>query len=214
MPTDLLEPAGRCSGCWPHDGEVDGGAVGRFSFYRGPRIIATDRQAPRIYPQMIRLCSRLDSVLFTPKMSEIPSYGNYSRSPLVIPGRGGRWRGRRRWCRRRASAARYGVVDNTIAKSAALTLALRRVCALAFQAGGIVLFIGWRVGAKPTPLVRRRADVEYQKEIGPAVGPGPADQDSPRRSAWRDFGSRHECRLSGDGVEELAVQGEVAGLQT
>jgi hypothetical protein len=47
----------------------------------GPRIIATDRQAPRIYPRMIRLCSRFDSVLFTPKMSEIPSYGNYSRSP-------------------------------------------------------------------------------------------------------------------------------------
>jgi hypothetical protein len=32
MPTDLLGPPGRCSGCWPHDGEVDGGAVGRFSF--------------------------------------------------------------------------------------------------------------------------------------------------------------------------------------
>ena len=29
---------------------------------------------------MIRLCSRFDSVLFTPKMSAIPSYGNYSRS--------------------------------------------------------------------------------------------------------------------------------------
>jgi hypothetical protein len=27
MPTDLLEPPGRCSGSWPHDGEVDGGAV-------------------------------------------------------------------------------------------------------------------------------------------------------------------------------------------
>ena len=30
MPTDLLDlfgPPGRCSGCWPHDGEVDGGAV-------------------------------------------------------------------------------------------------------------------------------------------------------------------------------------------
>jgi hypothetical protein len=52
--------------------------------FRGPRIIATDRQAPRIYPRMIRLCSRFDSVLFTPKMSAIPSYGNYSRSPLVI----------------------------------------------------------------------------------------------------------------------------------
>jgi hypothetical protein len=22
--TDLLEPPGRCSGCWPHDGEVAG----------------------------------------------------------------------------------------------------------------------------------------------------------------------------------------------
>ena len=30
MPTDLLdllEPPGRRSGCWPHDGEVAGGAV-------------------------------------------------------------------------------------------------------------------------------------------------------------------------------------------
>jgi Raf kinase inhibitor-like YbhB/YbcL family protein len=52
--------------------------------YRGPRIIATDRQAPRIYPRMIRLCSRFDSVLFTPKMSAIPSYGNYSRSPTLL----------------------------------------------------------------------------------------------------------------------------------
>jgi hypothetical protein len=55
----------------------------QFHLFRGPRIIATDRQAPRIYPRMIRLCSRFDSVLFTPKISEIPSYGNYSRSPLV-----------------------------------------------------------------------------------------------------------------------------------
>ena len=55
----------------------------RNRHFRGPRIIATDRQAPRIYPRMIRLCSRFDSVLFTPKISEIPSYGNYSRSPLV-----------------------------------------------------------------------------------------------------------------------------------
>src|SRR5674476_718803 len=30
---------------------------------------------------MIRVCSRFDSVLFTPKISENPSYGNYSRSP-------------------------------------------------------------------------------------------------------------------------------------
>src|ERR1039458_1124160 len=36
---------------------------------------------------MIRLCSRFDSVLFTPKMSEIPSYGNYSRSPIAYRGR-------------------------------------------------------------------------------------------------------------------------------
>ena len=50
----------------------------------GPRIIATDRQAPRIYPRMIRLCSRFGSVLFTPKMPAIPSYGNYSRSPVVV----------------------------------------------------------------------------------------------------------------------------------
>ena len=49
-----------------------------YTNIRGPRIIATDRQAPRIYPRMIRLCSRFDSVLFTPKMPAIPSYGNYS----------------------------------------------------------------------------------------------------------------------------------------
>ena len=28
--TDLLGPPGRCSGCWPHDGEVDGCAVEIF----------------------------------------------------------------------------------------------------------------------------------------------------------------------------------------
>jgi hypothetical protein len=48
---------------------------------RGPRIIATNRQAPRIYPRMVPRCSRFDSVLFTPKMTAIASYGNYSRSP-------------------------------------------------------------------------------------------------------------------------------------
>jgi hypothetical protein len=37
---------------------------------------------------MIRLCSRFDSVLFTPKMPAIPSYGNYSRSPKVEIGDG------------------------------------------------------------------------------------------------------------------------------
>ena len=53
---------------------------------RGPRIIATDRQAPRVYPRMIPLCSRFDSVLFTPKMSAIASYGNFSRSPIRFRG--------------------------------------------------------------------------------------------------------------------------------
>src|ERR1035437_6273808 len=52
----------------------------------GPRIIATDRQVPRICPRMIPLCSRFDSVLFTPKMFRIASYGDYSRSPLVLNG--------------------------------------------------------------------------------------------------------------------------------
>ena len=28
---DLLGPSGRCSGCWPHDGEVAGGAVAIFA---------------------------------------------------------------------------------------------------------------------------------------------------------------------------------------
>src|SRR5450755_4355957 len=51
---------------------------------RGPRIIATDRQAPRVYPRMIPLCSRFDSVLFTPTMSAIASYGNFSRSTVLI----------------------------------------------------------------------------------------------------------------------------------
>ena len=51
--------------------------------YRGPRTIATDRQAPRVYPRVIPHCSRFDSVLFTPKMFAIASYGNFSRSPIV-----------------------------------------------------------------------------------------------------------------------------------
>jgi hypothetical protein len=55
------------------------------SLYWGPRIIATDRQAPRICPRMIPLCSRFDSVLFTPKMFRIASYGDYSRSPTIFP---------------------------------------------------------------------------------------------------------------------------------
>src|ERR1035437_8986891 len=50
---------------------------------RGPRIIATDRRAPLIGPRMIPLCSRFDSVLFTPKMFRIASYGDYSRSPVA-----------------------------------------------------------------------------------------------------------------------------------
>jgi hypothetical protein len=35
-------------------------------------------------PRMIPLCSRFDSVLFTPKMSAIVSYGNFSRSPSIF----------------------------------------------------------------------------------------------------------------------------------
>jgi hypothetical protein len=52
--------------------------------YWGPRIIAANGQAPRIYPRMILLCSRFDSVLFTPKRSAIATCGNYSRSPIVL----------------------------------------------------------------------------------------------------------------------------------
>jgi hypothetical protein len=33
---------------------------------------------------MIPLCSRFDSVLFTPKMFRIASYGDYSRSPSLF----------------------------------------------------------------------------------------------------------------------------------
>jgi hypothetical protein len=42
MATDLLEPAGRCSGCWPHDGEVAGGAVADFVL-----VISGSRRRPR-----------------------------------------------------------------------------------------------------------------------------------------------------------------------
>ena len=50
MPTelDLLEPSGRCNGCWPHDGEVDGGAVGRFF------ILVFHRALPDL--QRMKLC--------------------------------------------------------------------------------------------------------------------------------------------------------------
>jgi hypothetical protein len=53
------------------------------SDFREPRIIAADRQAPRIYPRMIPLCSRFDSVLFTPKRSAIATFGYFSRSLLI-----------------------------------------------------------------------------------------------------------------------------------
>src|SRR5450631_302082 len=56
----------------------------RHAGYRGPRIIAADRQGPRIYPPMIPLCSRFDSVLFTPNMSAIACHGNYSRPPKAL----------------------------------------------------------------------------------------------------------------------------------
>lgn len=50
--------------------------------FRGPRIIAPERQVRRVYPRMIPLCSRFDSVLFTPKMPAIACHRNYSRSPV------------------------------------------------------------------------------------------------------------------------------------
>jgi hypothetical protein len=62
-----------------------------------------------------------------------------------------------RSCRRRGDGA-VGAVElsevqlrglrQQIARSAALVVCLRRVCALAFQAGALVLFIRWRVGAE------------------------------------------------------------------
>jgi hypothetical protein len=61
--------------------ESDDVAARVGGYLRGPRIIAPDCQAPRIYPRMIPLCSRFDSVLFTPKTSAIACHGNYSRSP-------------------------------------------------------------------------------------------------------------------------------------
>src|ERR1019366_8873524 len=63
-------------------------SAGLRTVFRGPRIIATNRQAPRIYPRMIPLCSRFDSVLFTPKMSAIASCGNYSRFPKAVASTG------------------------------------------------------------------------------------------------------------------------------
>jgi hypothetical protein len=48
---------------------------------REPRIIAAHRQAHRIYPGMIPLCSRFDSMLFTPKRSAIATFGYFSRLP-------------------------------------------------------------------------------------------------------------------------------------
>ena len=51
MLLDLLDRPGRCSGCWPHDGEVGGGAESLFRDFRfaaddGARAIgATDAAA-------------------------------------------------------------------------------------------------------------------------------------------------------------------------
>src|SRR5450759_5549930 len=39
---DLRGPPGRCSGCWPHDGEVAGGAVADFVL-----VISGSRRRPR-----------------------------------------------------------------------------------------------------------------------------------------------------------------------
>jgi hypothetical protein len=42
MLLDRLGPPGRCSGCWPHDGEVAGGAVADFVL-----VISGSRRRPR-----------------------------------------------------------------------------------------------------------------------------------------------------------------------
>src|SRR5450759_3440256 len=42
MLLDRLGPPGRCSGCWPHDGEVAGGAVAVFVL-----VISGSRRRPR-----------------------------------------------------------------------------------------------------------------------------------------------------------------------
>jgi hypothetical protein len=53
----------------------------RMKVLREPRIIAAHRQAHRIYPGMIPLCSRFDSMLFTPKRSAVATFGYFSRFP-------------------------------------------------------------------------------------------------------------------------------------
>jgi hypothetical protein len=63
------------------DWASDGALTKQFLDLREPRIIAAHRQAHRLYPGMIPLCSRFDSMLFTPKRSAIASYSNFSRSP-------------------------------------------------------------------------------------------------------------------------------------
>ena len=49
---DLLGPPGRRSGCWPHDGDVDGGADFHFSDIpvRGRRWSSGDRSDRRLRP--------------------------------------------------------------------------------------------------------------------------------------------------------------------
>jgi glutathione S-transferase len=42
MLLDRLGPPGRCRGCWPHDGEVAGGAVADFGL-----VISGSRRRPR-----------------------------------------------------------------------------------------------------------------------------------------------------------------------
>jgi len=81
MLLDLLEPPGRCSGCWPHDGEVDGCAVEESGC---GRTMELGRSRRTLMMMMLLLLLLLWLLLLL-------------RPP----------RRRRRWCRR---AARYGVV--------------------------------------------------------------------------------------------------------
>jgi hypothetical protein len=114
------------------------------SDFRGPRKIATDRQAPRVYLRMIPLCSRFDSVLFTPKTSAIASYSNFSRSPLdVLSARYVRSRRERRVSHVRVCSGSWcGAIDISRARGAGIKWAanLRRLTWLVVRSSPIA----WR----------------------------------------------------------------------
>jgi hypothetical protein len=58
------------------------------------------------------------------------------------------WSGRRRWCRRRSSAASYGVIGNDRKFRSTDSGNLRRALSPTFRAGEMVFFIPWRVVAE------------------------------------------------------------------